>query len=63
VFVPRSADASEGDGWIVSLIHRRAEDVSDFVVLDALDIAAGPVASARIPRRVPFGFHGSWRVA
>jgi carotenoid cleavage dioxygenase len=61
VFVPRSAGADEGDGWIVSLIYRGCEDKSDFVVFDAQDLAAGPIATARIPRRVPFGFHGNWR--
>jgi carotenoid cleavage dioxygenase len=63
VFVPRAPDAAEGDGWLVSLVYRSAEDRSDFVVLDALDIAAGPIALARIPRRVPYGFHGNWRAA
>jgi carotenoid cleavage dioxygenase len=61
VFVPRSAGAPEGDGWVVALIYRGAEDRSDFAVFDAQDIAAGPIATARIPRRVPFGFHGNWR--
>jgi carotenoid cleavage dioxygenase-like enzyme len=63
VFVPRTAGAEEGDGWLVGLVYRGADDASDFVVLDAQDIAAGPIASARIPRRVPFGFHGNWRQA
>jgi len=63
VFVPRSAGAPEGDGWVVSLIYRAADDQSDFAVFDALDVAAGPIATARIPRRVPFGFHGNWKGA
>ncbi|MHB8528076.1 MAG: carotenoid oxygenase family protein [Caulobacteraceae bacterium] len=63
VFVPRSAGADEGDGWIVALVWRAAADVGDFVVFEAQDVAAGPVASARVPRRVPFGFHGNWRGA
>ncbi len=63
VFVPRKAGAAEGDGWVVALIYRGEEDQSDFVVLDAQDVAAGPIASARIPRRVPHGFHGNWRPA
>jgi carotenoid cleavage dioxygenase-like enzyme len=63
VFVPRSADAEEGDGWLVALAYRGNADVSDFVVFDAQDVAAGPIAAARVPRRVPFGFHGNWRQA
>jgi carotenoid cleavage dioxygenase-like enzyme len=63
VFVPRSATAAEGDGWVVSVVYRGNEDRSDFVVFDAQDIAAGPIAAARLPRRVPFGFHGNWRQA
>ncbi|MFZ5719391.1 MAG: carotenoid oxygenase family protein [Pseudomonadota bacterium] len=60
VFVPRSAEAAEGDGWLTAVIWRAAENRSDMVVLDALDIAKGPIAVAEVPRRVPFGFHGNW---
>ncbi|MFI4973592.1 MAG: carotenoid oxygenase family protein [Caulobacterales bacterium] len=63
VFVPRSADAAEGDGWLVAVVYRLDEDRSDFVVFDAQDVPAGPIATARVPRRVPFGFHGNWRAA
>lgn len=30
------------------------------MILDAEDIAKGPVASVHLPQRVPFGFHGNW---
>ena len=60
VFVPRSADAAEGDGWITAVIYRAGEDRSDFAVFEAQDIAKGPIALARMPRRMPFGFHGNW---
>jgi carotenoid cleavage dioxygenase len=63
VFVPRSADAAEGDGWLVTVVYRGAEDRSDFVVFDAGDVAKGPIGTAQLPRRVPFGFHGNWRPA
>jgi carotenoid cleavage dioxygenase-like enzyme len=61
VFVPRGKD--EGDGWLVTTVYRGAENVSDFVVFDAQDVAKGPIGSAAIPRRVPFGFHGNWAPA
>jgi carotenoid cleavage dioxygenase-like enzyme len=60
VFVPRSATAAEGDGWLTAVIYRAGEDRSDFVVFEAQDVAKGPIATAQIPRRVPFGFHGNW---
>jgi carotenoid cleavage dioxygenase len=63
VFVPRTASADEGDGWVIATVYRAAEDRSDLVVFDAQDIAAGPIAAAETPRRVPFGFHGNWRPA
>lgn len=60
VFTPRSADAAEGDGWVTAVVWRAAENRSDLLVFEALDIAKGPVAVAELPRRVPFGFHGNW---
>jgi carotenoid cleavage dioxygenase-like enzyme len=61
VFVPRSADAAEGDGWLVAVVYRGSTYRSDFVVFNAGDVAKGPVGTAELPRRVPFGFHGNWR--
>jgi carotenoid cleavage dioxygenase-like enzyme len=63
VFIPRSATAAEGDGFLVAVAYRAAENRSDFIVLDAQDVAAGPIATAVLPRRVPFGFHGNWAPA
>lgn len=61
VFVPRAVDAVEGDGWLLAVAWRDQERRSDLLVFDAMDLAAGPVAVARLPHRVPFGFHGTWR--
>lgn len=63
VFIPRNAGAAEGDGYLIAIVYRAAEDRSDFVILDASDVAGGPVAAAKLPRRVPFGFHGNWKPA
>jgi carotenoid cleavage dioxygenase len=60
VFVPRSPDAPEGDGWLLATLYRGATNKSDLVILDATDIQAGPVATVHVPRRIPFGFHGNW---
>ncbi|MBJ7408912.1 MAG: carotenoid oxygenase family protein [Phenylobacterium sp.] len=60
VFVPRSADAAEGDGWLTAVIWRAGENRSDLAIFEAQDIEKGPVAIAEMPRRMPFGFHGNW---
>lgn len=60
VFAPRTPEAAEGEGWLTAVVWRAAENRSDLLVFDALDVARGPIASAAMPRRVPFGFHGNW---
>lgn len=60
VFIPRDAAAPEGDGWLLTLAWRGADRRSDLLVLDTQDVAAGPVATIRLPDRVPHGFHGTW---
>jgi len=59
-FVPRSADAPEGDGWILTMVGRRTENRTDLVILDALHLDRGPVAVVKFPYRVHEGFHGIW---
>ena len=60
VFVPSAPDAAEDDGWIMSFVYDATEDASDLVILAAQDLAGEPVATIRLPQRVPFGFHGNW---
>ena len=61
VFVPRSRGAEEGDGYLLSIVYRAAENRSDLIVLDASNVADGLIARAELPHRVPYGFHGNWR--
>jgi carotenoid cleavage dioxygenase-like enzyme len=60
VFVPRSALSTEGDGWILAVVHRAAEARSDLLILNAQDLNGEPEAVLELPVRVPAGFHGSW---
>jgi carotenoid cleavage dioxygenase-like enzyme len=60
VFVPRAADAPEGDGWLLTVQHLGRENRSDLLVFDAQAVAAGPLARVMLTHRVPAGFHGSW---
>ena len=61
VFVPRSEQAEEGDGYLVSVIYRAAENRSDMAFFDASALDKGPIAVAELATRVPNGFHGNWR--
>ena len=58
VFVPRAAD--EDEGWLVGLVIDTVHETTDFVVLDARAFEAPPVATVRLPHRIPPGFHGNW---
>jgi len=60
LFVPRSAGAPEGDGWVMTFVWDRTTDRSSLAVFEAQDVAAGPVAEVQLPVRVPFGFHATW---
>jgi putative PIG3 family NAD(P)H quinone oxidoreductase len=67
----RAAVAFAGPAFLVSIGYMDpgnwgtdlAAGSSSFVVLDARDLAAGPVATVALPQRVPFGFHGNWMPA
>jgi carotenoid cleavage dioxygenase-like enzyme len=60
VFVPRSLSAGEDEGYLMTFVYYAAENRSDFVILDAQNVAGEPLARVQIPRRVPYGFHGNW---
>jgi carotenoid cleavage dioxygenase-like enzyme len=57
---PDPDGAAEDDGWLLAFVYDANDDRSDFVVLDARDLTADPVAVVHLPTRVPHGFHGSW---
>jgi carotenoid cleavage dioxygenase len=60
VFAPDPAGDGEDAGWLLNFVTDLDTNTSRFVVLDARDVEAGPVAEVPLPRRVPFGFHGNW---
>ena len=59
VFVP--SGEAEGEGWLLATVFDAERQASSLVVLDAMAVAAGPIATARLDHRIPYGFHGSWR--
>ncbi len=60
VFVPSANGTAEDDGYVITYLYDKATQSSSFVVLDARDMGAEPLAIVPLPQRVPFGFHGSW---
>ena len=63
IFVPRADDAAEGDGYLLANVYDDNRKASHLVILDAQNVGAGPIATAYLDHRVPFGFHGNWRPA
>jgi carotenoid cleavage dioxygenase len=60
VFVP-AADATDEDaGYLLTVVSDLNADASRLLVLDASDLSVPPVATVRLPRRVPAMIHGSW---
>ena len=60
VFVPRSPDGEEDDGWLIGLVIEPDGGGTALEILDARAVAEAPVATVRLPHRVPPGIHGAW---
>ncbi len=61
--VPKHDARDEGDAYVMTFTYDRATDTSAFVIIDAADFTGPPVATVRLPVRVPNGYHGSWVAA
>ena len=61
IFVPRSSDAAEGDGFLLSVETSLTTRTSSLLIFDALKLSEGPLARAHLSHYVPAGFHGTWR--
>jgi carotenoid cleavage dioxygenase len=60
VFVPRSPQSPEGEGFLLAVVYRLEENRSDLVIFDAENVEGKPLATVKLPHRVPYGFHGNW---
>ncbi len=63
IFVPRSEDAAEGEGYVLAVVTAFDTRTSSLFIFDAQHLADGPVAKVHLSHRVPAGFHGAWRPA
>jgi carotenoid cleavage dioxygenase len=60
VVAPRPGGSCEDDAWAILFGYDRTRDASDLVILDAARFDEEPVATIRLPHRVPVGIHGAW---
>lgn len=60
VFVPKSADAAEYEGWMVGLVYNLSTQCGELHVIHAQDMTAPAQAVVKLPAQVPMGFHGNW---
>lgn len=67
VYAADPVGSAEDDGWLVNAVFYEGAQPSqadgghtEVCVLDARDVAAGPIARVRLPQRIPFGFHANW---
>jgi all-trans-8'-apo-beta-carotenal 15,15'-oxygenase len=58
LFVPESAEAEEGRGWLLSVVYRADERRSELWVLRADSLET--VARFALPHHLPPGFHGTF---
>jgi carotenoid cleavage dioxygenase len=60
---PRVGSTAEDDGYLVTFTTDVLNDRSECLVLDARDVAAGPIARVRLPERISSGTHSCWAPA
>ncbi|MFJ9951298.1 carotenoid oxygenase family protein [Kitasatospora sp. NPDC091207] len=60
VFVPAEGATEEDAGYLLTVVGDLTTDSSELLVLDASELSAPPIATVRLPRRVPAMIHGSW---
>lgn len=59
-FAPRPGATDEDDGWVLAWTIDAARERSTVVILDARDLAGGPVATLVLPTLLPGVSHVAW---
>jgi len=60
VFAPREGATEEDDGWVLVQVYYYRQHKTQIVVLDAKNLAQGPVARLKLFHHTPFTFHGTF---
>lgn len=58
IFVPCPGARAEAEGWVIGTALDLKRGNTQLAAFDAEHLAEGPVAVARLPYPLPFGFHG-----
>ena len=59
-FAPADNAQQEDDGYLISFLTDGETGGSQALIIDARNVAKGPVCRLQIPGRVPVGFHACW---
>ncbi|HTM84983.1 MAG TPA: carotenoid oxygenase family protein [Mycobacterium sp.] len=60
IFAARPGTTDEDDGWLLITTQDGVNNIASLVVLDAQDIAAGPVYTGKLRHHLPLTFHGCY---
>jgi all-trans-8'-apo-beta-carotenal 15,15'-oxygenase len=60
IFVPHPEAQAEDEGWLLAVVYNAATHRSDVVILDAQQLAQGPIARLHLRYHIPYGLHGSF---
>jgi all-trans-8'-apo-beta-carotenal 15,15'-oxygenase len=59
IFVPRTPDAPEADGYLLTAVYDANTELSELLILDA-ETLSEPIATVPLKNHIPHGFHGGW---
>ena len=62
-FVPRKGSKAEGDGYLMGIASNYETMSSDLVIVDAMRMEEGTVATVKLPFRLRGGTHTNWVAA
>lgn len=60
VYAPRLGGSAEGDGYLIAIVNWVLSRRTELVVLEAMNLAAGPLARIRVPVCLRTGIHSTW---
>lgn len=58
--VPSKHGNREDEGWLVTFLIDENRSASELAILDASDIAKGPICRAALPHKISSGVHSCW---